>query len=150
MAALTLSTPIIPKVGTTEPAGEGQVKAGVHIFEGAQLGNDAAGFLRPWQSGDTFRGHAQHEVDNRIDELTGGPATDGGSDGNVRCKYYRGEYVVDAAIPAGMTAANVGSDIFATNDNPADNAATGTAGDEVGKLASVNEGRCEIRYTTAI
>lgn len=59
--ALAADTPRIYELGTIN---ELPVKASTKIYEGAAVGDDAAGYMRGLVAGDPFRGFAERQADN--------------------------------------------------------------------------------------
>lgn len=74
------------------------------IYEGAAVGDNASGYMRPLQSGDPFRGFAFRQADNS-----------GGSAGDIDVHLVREGYVQLAV--SGAAIADVGRPVFATDDN---------------------------------
>lgn len=83
------------------------------IYEGAAVGDNASGYARPLVSGDPFRGFALAQADN----------SDGSAgDVNVRVQM-RGKVVLTFSS---IAITDVGKDVYASDDNSFNIAATGT------------------------
>lgn len=102
MAKLTNDIARTYELGDIE---EFPVLAGEKICEGAAVGIDSNGYARSLQAGDKFGGFADEASDNSS-----------GQDGSrtVRVKY-KGTVVITA--PSGITQANVGNYLYASDDN---------------------------------
>lgn len=80
------------------------VKAGAKIYEGALVGKTETGYGRPLQAGDTAIGFAKDYTDNT-----------NGADGEKNCEVKAKGKV--SLFISGITLADVGSNIYATDDN---------------------------------
>lgn len=74
------------------------------IFQGAAVGDNASGYMRPLVAGDPFRGFALEKVDNTA-----------GSAGDKNVKLLR-EGKVQLSI-SGLAITDVGKDVYASDDN---------------------------------
>lgn len=102
MTTLSQNTPRALMLGDIE---DYPVIAGDIIYEGAAVGEDAAGYSRPLVAGDPFQGFAEEKADN----------SDGGAgaiDVNTR---RRGR--VELAIAGVAITANDGPAVYASDDN---------------------------------
>lgn len=99
--ALTADTPRAYELGTIN---ELPVKASTKIYEGAAVGDDAAGYMRGLVAGDPFRGFAQRQADNS------GSAVDGAI--NVKV-------ITDGKVEltiTGVAITDVGKAVYASAD----------------------------------
>lgn len=101
MSTLAVNTPRDYDLGDVN---EFPVIATDIIYEGAAVGDNAAGYARPLQAGDPFRGFAEAQADN-----SAGSA----GDVNVRVKTCG---KVKLAI-ASLAITDVGKDVYASDDN---------------------------------
>ncbi|MDI6808252.1 MAG: hypothetical protein QME66_04625 [Candidatus Eisenbacteria bacterium] len=101
MATLAANKPRTKEVG---PINEKPVIANDIIYEGACVGDNAAGYMRPLVAGDKFCGIAEDKVDN-----TGGSA----GDRNVRLD---GDGLVILPI-SGLAITDEGKDVYASDDD---------------------------------
>lgn len=104
--ALSLNTPINERIGKYL---DFAIKAGVHVYLGSILGEDAAsGFARPLVAGDVFLGHSMDEYDNSD-----------GSNGDLAAKTLVGEnglgYLLRVAV-AGVLVTTNGDTVYASDD----------------------------------
>jgi len=74
------------------------------IYEGAAVGDNASGYMRPLVSGDPFRGFAEEKVDN---------SSGSAGDKNVRL-HTKG--IIELTI-TGVAITDVGRPVYATDDN---------------------------------
>lgn len=96
--------------------------AGVHIYKGARFGTDPAGYAKPFEPGDVFRGFAYAECDN--------------SSGAAGAKEVKGETTGDFQLAvAGATTKNIGDPVFATADDA--QALTGHPDAYIGRIVNV-------------
>lgn len=89
------------------------VKGATHVYEGSALGDDGSGYMRPLNSNDPFRGFAYREADNSS-------GADGDINVAIRCDGF-----VEVAI-SGVTIADVGADVYASDDDTFNTGGTGT------------------------
>lgn len=75
------------------------------IYEGAAVGDNASGYMRPLTSGDSFRGFAEKQVDNSS-----------GSAGDKRVKVRR-QGIVQLTVTGASARTDAGKPVFATDDN---------------------------------
>jgi hypothetical protein len=99
--ALSADTPRDYELGNIN---ELPVKASTCIYEGAAVGDDAAGYMRGLVAGDAFRGFAQRKADNSA------VATDGAINVKVISKG-----LVKLTI-TGIAVTDVGKDVYASAD----------------------------------
>lgn len=99
--ALSADTPRDYELGTIN---ELPVKASTKIYEGAAVGDDAAGYVRGLVAGDPFRGFAQRQADN----------SDVATDGNINCKVIT-EGKVKLTI-TGIAITDVNKAVYASAD----------------------------------
>lgn len=130
MAALDKIQPINENTG---PNGRGAVLNAVRIYEGAMLGRTAAGYLRPFATGDFFAGHALEDCNNSS-----------GAAGAKRCRFRRGTYYWTVPVFSSATIANIGDPVWAVTDNHADltlsdPGTTKTTTDLVGYVHDIDE-----------
>jgi hypothetical protein len=102
MTTLAADTPRTYELGDTN---ELPVIASDIIYEGAAVGDDSNGNMRPLQAGDPFRGFAEQNVDN---------AAGAAGAKRVRLKE-RGKIVL--AVTGVTAITDVGKDVFASDDN---------------------------------
>ena len=91
------------------------------IYEGAAVGANTSGYMRPLVSGDMFRGFAEKQA-----------ANESGSAGDVRVKLRR-QGVVQLAVTGATARTDVGLPVFATDDNTF--TITNSGGSRVGTIA---------------
>lgn len=101
MPALTTDTTRVFELGVTN---EFPVAANTIIYEGAAVGDNGSGYARGLVAGDAFRGFADRHADN---------VNGGDGEKNIRVRK-KGSILLDVA---GLTLADVGKPVFATNDN---------------------------------
>ena len=121
--------------------GKGRVKGSTVIYQGAMLGRTAAGFIRPFATGDFFCGHALETIDNSA-----------GADGAKWVEYRRGTYYATVPVFGSITIANIGDPVWAASDNHADLTKTDpgttlTTTDLVGYIHNVDDqGNVQIQF----
>lgn len=139
MAALSAVQKVVENTGNQ---GSHPVLTAVKIWKGSMVGITAAGYARPFTSGDFFAGHATETVDN----------TDGASaDVRVICK--RGIYYLNVPVFASTAISHKGDSVWATNDNHADLTRTDptVANDLVAKVVDItDDGDVTLKFTTAL
>jgi hypothetical protein len=111
------------------------VLADTKIWKGGMVGVTAAGYARPFQTGDYFGGHALETVDN-----TGGASAD------LRVQTLRGFYTLTVATFDSTTIAHLGDSVSAASDNHAD--MTRDDGDYVGTISDVNDNGVQVSFRT--
>lgn len=134
-----------PQRFTENGGGFGTLKVlnAVRIYKGALVGITAAGFARPFATGDFFAGHAVEEADN-----TSGAA------GAIRVQVRRGIYYGTVPVFGSATVANIGDPVWAVTDNQADltltdPGTTKTTTDLVGYVHDIDDlGNVIIRFNT--
>lgn len=106
MTALT-----IPQAFQENTSGIGfpKVLASTTIYQGAMVGITAAGYARPFATGDFFAGHALETVDNSA-----------GASGDKRVRVRRGTYYATVPVFSSATVANIGDSVWTSSDNHAD------------------------------
>lgn len=123
--------------------GTPKVLNAVKIFKGAIVGITAAGYARPFATGDFFAGHCVEEADN-----TSGAA------GAIRVQVRRGIYYGTVPVFSSATVANIGDPVWAVTDNQADltlsdPGTTKTTTDLVGYVHDIDDlGNVIIRFNT--
>lgn len=132
MAKLTNDIARTYELGDIE---EFPVLAGEKICEGAAVGIDSNGYARSLQAGDKFGGFADEASDNSS-----------GQDGSrtVRVKY-KGTVVITA--PSGITQANVGNYLYASDDNTFTTTASNTL---IGTIRSFSNNEISIEFEAFI
>ena len=98
--ALTADTPRAYELGNIN---ELPVKGSTKIYEGAAVGDAAAGYVRGLVAGDPFRGFAQRQADNSS-----------GSDGDIKVKVIT-EGLIRLTI-TGIAITDVGKPVYASAD----------------------------------
>lgn len=99
--ALSADTPRSYDLGNIN---ELPVKASTKIYEGAAVGDDAAGYVRGLVAGDPFRGFAQRQADNSATA----------TDGYINCKVIT-EGKIQLTI-SGIAITDVGKPVYASAD----------------------------------
>jgi len=79
------------------------VAASTKIYEGAMVGDNAAGYARGLVAGDEFRGHAVKQADNSS-----------GSAGDINVEVLTGRYRLEVSLAGSIT--DVGSPVYASAD----------------------------------
>ncbi|MEP3478004.1 MAG: hypothetical protein ABJZ55_02040 [Fuerstiella sp.] len=136
MAALAKIQPISQQ-GPVRDIASRPVLAAVKIFKGALLGITAAGFARPFATGDKMGGHAMDTVDN----------TDGGN-GAVSVDASRGIYTLTVPVFDGVVLGDTGDDVTAVSDNHADLIKAVNTTDVVGKVSAVTVNGVQVTFKT--
>lgn len=111
------------------------VLTGIVIQKGGMVGVTAAGYARPFASGDYFAGHALEEVDN----------TDGAS-GAKRVQTTRGVYTATVPVFDSAAVSHIGDSVSAGSDNHAD--LTRDDGDYVGCISGVDTNGVQVTFRT--
>ncbi len=108
------------------------ILGGEVIFEGGAVGIETNGYARSLQAGDKFAGFADEHVDNTH-----------GSDGEktIRTKY-KGTIVLP--IPSGVTLPDVGSNLFASDDNTFTTTSSSTP--YIGKIRRISNGEIIVEF----
>jgi len=102
MATLTVDEPRDYQIADKE---DYPVEAAATIFEGAAVGDNAAGYSRPLVAGDIFQGFAERKVDN----------SDGAA-GDIAVRVHALGRVVVNVVGADITA-NARPAVYASDDN---------------------------------
>lgn len=134
MSALSAAQAIVMQ-GSFRDIAQRPVLASTKIHKGAMVGITAAGFARPFASGDFFAGHALEEADN----TTGASAAI-----NVDC--LRGTYTLTVPVVDSITVAHTGDNVGAASDNHAD--LTRTTDDRVGSISAVTANGVQVTFQT--
>jgi len=92
-----------PMTSVTGDMGSIPIIANDIVYEGAMVGDNAAGYGRPLVAGDKFQGHSIDRVDN-----TGGAA------GDKDIKHYTGKYRMVVSLVGLIT--DVGQPVYASDD----------------------------------
>ena len=100
MATLAANSPMAHVVGEHNSV---PIIANDIVFEGAMVGDNAAGYGRPLVAADKFRGHSIDKVDN-----TGGAA------GDLNIRVLTGRYRLEVALAGAIT--DVGRPVYASDD----------------------------------
>lgn len=100
--ALTANTPLTFIRGEQSEAPVAQT---TKIYEGAILGRNSSGYVRPIVAGDRFAGHAMEYVDNS-----------GGNNGDLTVQLLVGRYRLEVTI-TGVAITNVGKWVYASADD---------------------------------
>lgn len=101
MTTLAVDTPRVFDLGNVN---EYPVIAADIIYEGAAVGDNATGYVRPLVAGDSFRGFAESNVDNSL-----------GSAGDKRVRVLT-QGKVQLSV-ASLTITDVGKPVYASDDN---------------------------------
>ena len=101
MSKLTTDTTRVYELGDVNAFG---ILANTLIYEGAAVGDNGTGYVRPLTGGDAFRGFADRHGDNT-----------GGGDGDETIRVRKHGAIV---LPIdGMTLTDVGKAVYALDDN---------------------------------
>jgi hypothetical protein len=100
MATLAADAPVVEKKGDLNSIG---IIASDIVYEGAMVGDNAAGYGRPLVAGDKFLGHAVEKVDNSS-----------GSAGDKNITLRSGRYRLKVALVGTIT--DVGQPVYASDD----------------------------------
>lgn len=132
MAKLTNDIARTYELGDTS---EYPMLGGEIIYEGAAVGINSNGYAHALQTGDKFGGFADEASDNSS-----------GQDGSrtVRVKY-KGTVVITA--PSGITQANVGNYLYASDDNTFTTTASNTL---IGTIRSFSNNEISIEFEAFI
>jgi hypothetical protein len=133
MPTLTQDAPRTYEVSYLDEFNDLPVAAAVTIFEGAAVGDNAAGFMRKLVALDPFMGFAVRKADNAA-----------GAAGALNARLReRGKIVLDVAGVTG--AGDVGDTVYASDDNTFTK--TATANTTIGKIARFISGtKCVVFF----
>lgn len=107
MATLAADAPVAEVLGAI---GSMPIIADDIVFEGAMVGDNAAGYGRPLVAGDKFQGHSVSKVDNSATGLTGAA----GAAGDLDIRLLTGRYKLVVALVGLIT--DVGQPVYASDD----------------------------------
>jgi hypothetical protein len=106
MATLAVDAPMTESIGDN---GIGIIANDI-VFEGAMVGDNAAGYGRPLVAGDKFVGHSTKRVDNTVT----GPGGVAGAAGDLNIPLKNGHYRL--IVPLVGTITDVGQPVYASDD----------------------------------
>lgn len=129
MSKLTNDVARTYELGNTS---EYPILGGEIIYEGGAVGIETNGYARALHTGDKFAGFADERVDNTLG--TNGQKT-------IRTKY-RGTVVLPA--PSGISLTDVGSNLFASDDNTF--TTTSPSPPYIGKIRRVSNGEIVVDF----